>query len=517
MANLSAAAGPTKRQKLKFRLSAARHLEYDDGHSSKLPGRFKYMKICCYAFASSAVFFRAFVEHCGKSGDTVEWSVIFPQAPFRDYFDDLVPATRRLYLYENFDRVYRETISPYDWRNSAGVDNIYLTMARDKNGYRHVDKDEQLHRAATITTIYREFLLRMRPDYVLLPDVEAVNGYILMNLCGELGIPMLYFVDMRHLGRSFYSSHLNNALPPYFGGYTDADLAAARDVIAAFRTGKPRQTGDHYPFSRPPKPPVLRRAIRNTWWRWRYERLHASEETLGMRIRINMVPVVDTFRRWRFDTFATSYFDLVKPDNAIPQRYVFYPLHISPESSINGTEPFFIDQLRAIDLLLYNIPGDHCLVVKEHPASVGKRPRGFYQALRQRPGVVLAHPDFSTNRLIENASLVTSITGTVGLECYFLGKPCLLMGPVFFSHLCHHIDSFKDFGRQLRDIIANYRPPSEQEKAIEIAKLLNIGGDFVISDPWFVPQVCAPANIAAAREHMWQTIKRRETLPRGAN
>lgn len=468
------------------------------------------MKICCYAFAGTALFFRALVELCAKAGDGVEWSVIFPQAPFRDSFDDLIPAARRLYLYEDFDRVYRDTVPPYDWRNSVGVDNIYLTMARDKNGYRRLDKNEQLHRAATITRIYRDFLARTRPDYVLLPDVEAVNGYILMNLCNELGIPMLYYVDLRHLGRGFFSTQLSNALPPYFGEYTDDDLATAKDLLAAFRAGKPRAAGNRHPPARPPKPPMLRRVVRNTWLRWRYERLHASDETLGMRARVNIQRFVYAYRRWWFDAVSTRYFDLIKPDATLPKPYVFYPLHISPESSINGTEPFFVDQLRAIDLLLYNLPGDHCLVVKEHPASIGIRPHGFYRALRARPGVVLAHPDFPTARLIEHAALVTTITGTVGLECYLLDKPCLLMGPVFFSHLCYRLDSFNSFGRQLREIIANYRPPSEPEKTVEIAKLLNLGGDFVINDPWFVPAVCAPENMAAAREHLWRTIKRRE-------
>ncbi|MDE2165858.1 MAG: hypothetical protein KGJ66_05920 [Alphaproteobacteria bacterium] len=467
------------------------------------------MKICCYAFAGTALFFRALVKLCRTSGDDVEWSVIFPQAPFRDSFDDVIPATRRLYLYEDFDRVYRQTLPPYDWRNSVGVENIYRTMARDKGGYRHLDKDEQFHRAATIAKIYREFLELTRPDYVLLPDVEAVNGYILMNLCNELSIPMLYYVDLRLLGRGFFSTQLDNALPPYFGEYTDDDLAAARDVLAAFRAGKPRAAGNRYPPMRLPKPPLLRRVVRNTWLRWRYERRHATDETIWMRARVNMQRFVYAYRHWWFDAVSTAYFDLIKPDAPLPKHYIFYPLHISPESSINGTEPFFIDQLRAIDLLLYNMPGSHSLVVKEHPASIGIRPHGFYRALRARPGVILAHPDFPTARLIEHAALVTTITGTVGLECYFLDKPCLLMGPVFFSHLCYRLDSIKAFGHQLREIIANYRPPTEQEKTIEIAKLLNVSGDFVINDPWFVPAVCAPANIAAAREHILQTIKRR--------
>jgi hypothetical protein len=112
------------------------------GIAPEIPDGFVRMKICCYAYASSAVFFRALIKHCAAMGDDVEWSIITPQAPFYDYFDDLVPAERRLYLYRDFDRVYREQKSSFDWTNSRHVDSIYLTLARDKDGYRRIDKDD---------------------------------------------------------------------------------------------------------------------------------------------------------------------------------------------------------------------------------------------------------------------------------------------------------------------------------------------------------------------------------------
>jgi hypothetical protein len=46
------------------------------------------------------------------------------------------------------------------------------------------------------------------------------------------------------------------------------------------------------------------------------------------------------------------------------------------------------------------------------------------------------------------------------------------------------------------------------ERAIEIAKLVNIGADFLISDPWYNPTVMAPENIAAARAYLWCHLER---------
>jgi len=473
----------------------------------------KLMKICCYAFAGTALFFRALIEQCTQAGDEVEWSVIFPQGPFRHSFDDLIPTERRLYLYEDFGRVYHEKRPPFAWQTSPDIESIYLTLAKDKDGYRRLDKDEQLRRAATMMAVYRAFLERMRPDYVLAPDIEAVDGYILVNLCAELDIPFLHYTELRMLGRSFFSPDVYNTLPPYFGSYTEADLAEARAIIAAFRAGRPLRWAQHkHPPSAPPKPPLLRRVVTNTWLRWRQERLHASIETFGMRIRINFMPLVTSWRRRYFAWTAAHYFD-IKPGDALPPRYILYMLHVTPESSINAFSPYFVDQFRAIDLILQNMPGDGVLVVKEHPSSMAMRPDGYYASLRRRPGLVLAHPEIPSRHLIENAAAIVSVTGTVGLECYFLDKPCLLLAPVFFGHLCRRLDSLDKLREQLIEMIHSYHPPSAEEKAIAIAKLINIGGEFIINDPWFVPSVCAPSNVAATRDFMWKHLRRLKEVP----
>ena len=288
------------------------------------------MKICCYAFATTALFFQRLVALCRQAGDPVEWSVIFPQAPFRHALDDLVPSESRLYLYRDFQRIYRAQRPPYDWRNGAGIDSIYLALAKDKDGYRHLDKDEQLRRAATITAIYGAFLRRTAPDAVLFPDVETVDGFILVNLCQERGIPIIYHADLRHIGRSMFGSDIYNTLPPYFGTYTAEDLAEAKTVIAEFAAGTVRTARDKHPPSAPPKPSLLRRAVLNTWLRWRYERLHATEVTLAMRVRMNFLPFVTTHRRRRFERTSPHFFDLSPSSPALPPRYILFFLHVTP-------------------------------------------------------------------------------------------------------------------------------------------------------------------------------------------
>src|SRR5262249_19659729 len=115
----------------------------------------------------------------------------------------------------------------------------------------------------------------------------------------------------------------------------------------------------------------------------------------------------------------------------LPSRFVYYPLQMTPESSINTPAPYFVDQTRAIDAIRFAMPNDHMLVVKEHPAAIATstRPRSFMQALRRRAGVTVVDYRTDGGTLIDRAALTVSVTGTSTLEAFLLGRPALTLGP----------------------------------------------------------------------------------------
>jgi hypothetical protein len=344
---------------------------------------------------------------------------------------------------------------------------------------------------------------------VLFPDLETVDGFVLMNLCRANRIGVLYFVGMRFLGRSFFSSDPYETLPSYYGAHDASDIAAAQTVLSRFREQCTRNPGDTYPPAPPPKPSLLRRTIVTSWIQWRYERLHVSDERFRTRIARNVIGIVARLRRARFDLTASRFFD---GSDSIPENYVFYALHYTPESSINGLEPYYVDQLRAIDALLLNLPRGHRLVVKEHPAMYGVRPLAFYRALRRRPGLVLLNPRVSSRDLIESAALVATVTGTVALEAYLMGKPSLIFGRMFFGHLCRRAPSLHGLGPLMETMLAEHRPASDDEKEVAMARLLAIGADFAIGDPWMTPTTMSPENVAAARAYLWRHLARLRQL-----
>jgi hypothetical protein len=120
----------------------------------------------------------------------------------------------------------------------------------------------------------------------------------------------------------------------------------------------------------------------------------------------------------------------------------------------------------------------------------------------------MLHPRVSSRMLIERASLVATVTGTVALEAYLLGKPSMMFGRTFFAHLCHAAPALRALGPMMDELIAAHQPASEAEKEAAIASLLAIGADFTIGDPWLTPTTLAPENVAAARAHLWRHLER---------
>lgn len=133
------------------------------------------------------------------------------------------------------------------------------------------------------------------------------------------------------------------------------------------------------------------------------------------------------------------------------RNFVYFPLHAEPESTLNGIEPFFTNQLYALEILTKSIPTDWLLVTKEHPASIGSRPRGWLDLIARFPRMVFAHPFESSIDLIRRARATATITGTAGLEAALLGKPVVTMSPSYRYGFVDHA-SFADDIPSLREV-----------------------------------------------------------------
>jgi hypothetical protein len=112
-----------------------------------------------------------------------------------------------------------------------------------------------------------------------------------------------------------------------------------------------------------------------------------------------------------------------------------YALHTQPESSIDVAGSYFSDQVALVGFIARSLPVSHELYVKVHPTDVDGQPLSFYRRLAAIPGVRVINYDVDSRALVRRASVVFTLTGTIGYEAALAGKPVITFARNYFNGL----------------------------------------------------------------------------------
>jgi hypothetical protein len=133
--------------------------------------------------------------------------------------------------------------------------------------------------------------------------------------------------------------------------------------------------------------------------------------------------LVTPLRAYKAARFAFADYEALKDKD-----FIYFAMHVDPEAATMHLAPDHTNQLTVLEALAKRRPLHMNIMVKEHAPMLGRRPKGFYEAIRKLPGVYLVHPSISSRELIKNSKLVFSITGTVAWEALVLQKPAAMLG-----------------------------------------------------------------------------------------
>ena len=133
-------------------------------------------------------------------------------------------------------------------------------------------------------------------------------------------------------------------------------------------------------------------------------------------------------------------------------RFVFFGLHMQPESSVDVWAPFYSNQIWVIELLARSIPPSRKLLIKIHKSDAANYSRKQLDHITSLPGVEIVDPFADAQNFIRQADIIVSIQGTIGLEGALYGKPVIMLGDspyiVFDSVSC--IDNIVDLPTLVR-------------------------------------------------------------------
>ena len=115
--------------------------------------------------------------------------------------------------------------------------------------------------------------------------------------------------------------------------------------------------------------------------------------------------------------------------NDVPnEKFVFYGLHMQPESSIDVMAPFYSNQLEIVKSISRAAPINYKVLVKIHISDADNYSPKQLKEFLNIPNVSLVSPFVGSKEFIMSADLLISIQGTIALEGALLGKPVIVFG-----------------------------------------------------------------------------------------
>lgn len=116
------------------------------------------------------------------------------------------------------------------------------------------------------------------------------------------------------------------------------------------------------------------------------------------------------------------------------ESFIFFPLQMTPESSIDTWAPVYQNQLALASQIAHALPINFTFVIKLHFSDPDNYSRRQILQLLKLPRVRVAHPNSEGRSFIESAALLVGIQGTACLEAALLGKPVLIFGESPYQH-----------------------------------------------------------------------------------
>ena len=272
-----------------------------------------------------------------------------------------------------------------------------------------------------------------RPDIVFCYAVAGAPAVALAEVCRALGVPFAHLVPSRLGNRFMIDSSDLSLFEPVAARFQLAlkdpstignERQEARKYIASFRQKPEAPDYQKYSDVRLGAQTALKTTV-STAVSLARQVVRPPKTDQGDRLLNAQRSLFHLVSVWRKYLLSSRQFHSI---DGLPDRFVYFPLHVDPEASTMVKSPWHTDQISIIEALAKSIPANMSLVVKEHLPMLGMRPRGFYDQIKRMPGVFLLGPQHDNFKLLNKARLTAVITGTAAWEAMCLGKPALVIG-----------------------------------------------------------------------------------------
>jgi len=463
-----------------------------------------HYKIAFYDFGSAAIMHRHFIDMAQSEGAPLSFCAIQPNPYYRALMREVLDPADILDVFSALPRKQTNGDSAilvsYQGGFVEDLAALKRTWRRDRPG------NWWFNYGVAIYQLYKQFLGSRQVTHLFMPTIETPEQKIAVSVAHELGLGVIAPADMRNVGGGYFACDCVETPPLYAWATTETREQAAQFVDNFRKNPVPARRLPEI-LSDDGDNEIIERHLPPLWKRMLRFALAAVErpdlfEPVFIRLALmrNFAWIREPVRRQRALRNAAQYD--VEDVTDLPKRFIYFPLHFTPEASINTPAPFYVDQLRAVDALRLAMPNGCILVVKEHPVCLPIRPTSSLRKLRRLPGVMVAKITIPSLELVKRAALTATVTGTAALEAFLLGRPAMMLGASIPSWLIGSHPPASDVRATIADAIDN---PASDEFIIErLAQLLSVRYPFVYGS---AHEPGEPVLRRGNMRRMWEALK----------
>lgn len=358
---------------------------------------------------------------------------------------------------------------------------------------REWDSIESTNYLIRLFTLVKTFLTTNKISMVI-GEATPANELLTSVVCKKIGIPYYFPITVRipdsrfafFAGRFHTDFAQRKNIPP------DEHLAAkewAKTYLLNFLEKKPKPSYWHKNNNLP-----------KLQMNWPYKFLKTLIEEFQYKdsdpTRFNLTWLIKTrasevYNRYRLT--GMKYHEINDND-----MFILYPLHKQPESSIDVLGDYYSDQANLIRQISRSLPAGYSLFVKEHSNAIGDRPIKFYQEVSKLPNTKLISPYTESFRLLQHASVVVTVSGTMAYEAGLLDRPAITFSNMFFNKLpsLRYCSSVRELPKLISELIEYNSVAADVSKKLNFLEFVYKNSfKGIFSDIKAYPEVLARQNI----------------------
>lgn len=350
----------------------------------------------------------------------------FPNTIFHDYYDaragigspqvdesSFCPPSEALIksMYETESKLLIMMNKRYEWMRENEKKHLYYKYLRYWDGVINKYKPDAIIGPSAPHTIYDLVLFDLAKLYgikTIMFELTAINNRaIVMNDYVE-GCKVLQKQLVQDEGKNYSVADFESDVRKYYENQMNPNEASTPEIVKVF--SKRYSVGN-----------ILKYKIKAIFSSFKKD---VFFERLGNRV----------FSIGKGN--LKKEYEQMQTEVDFSKKYIYLPLQNQPEATTSPLGGIFVDQLLAIETLSFCLPKDWLIYVKEHPFQwkprgliyFAFRYKGFYESITKLKNVRIVPIKTDTYKLIENAQVITSVSGTAPWEGLFRNKPGIIFG-----------------------------------------------------------------------------------------